>query len=49
MQLYQTVMKCKNLGIAIDATQLDLAQLDAIYTIHTSIEDVNKAKGRKHE
>jgi hypothetical protein len=50
LNAYQLYVKCKNLGININASDLDPEVLDALHTILETIEDLKSKskKGPKH-
>lgn len=45
---YQYLVKCRNLGIQINATDLDIEMLDALHTIFETIQEINDKRGSKH-
>ncbi len=42
-------MKCKNLGVVVDAKDVDADMVDAFYTIQDTIDSINdKKRARKN-
>lgn len=48
MVAYNTLVKCRNLGLAVDATSLDLETLNALHDIQEKLDEMaaNKPKER---
>lgn len=47
VQTYQHVMKCKQLGLRLDASEFSIEQIDYLYTFHEKFNDVyHKRKGK---
>jgi hypothetical protein len=42
MTVYQNLIKCKNLGIMVDAEAFDMDVLDDLHTIYVSVEDIQE-------
>jgi hypothetical protein len=47
IQTYQHVMKCKQLGLRLDASDFSVEEIDLLYTFHEKFNEVHsKRKGK---
>ena len=47
IQMYQHVMKCKQLGLKIDASNFSIEEIDLLYTFHEKFNEVHSKRTSK--
>ena len=47
IQAYQHIMKCKALGLTLDASQFDVTTIDKVYAFYSKVHEVEMNKTRR--
>lgn len=48
LHLYQHVMKCKQLGLSLDASHFSIEDIDLVYTLYSKIDEIQTKRSQKN-
>ncbi len=48
MSAYSALVRCKNLGLTLDATQYDLDLIECLHIIQETVEETASKKGKRN-